>query len=232
MKQTPKSRDWNRKDQPVFAENDNTYTEEKGRRAVEMYRQGMTLAQICSHEDMPSIRALHDWRILDEQFAAAWREVKAEHDAADRNSAFEYQIEVAEEIFIEYGTTNRPLNKICADSEHYPSYKQIHAWSKSNPTIRDMRVAAEESKAVLLAEEAMELADKLDAKDPRAVTLRLRARHWLAERFWRAKFGQQPVMADEDDLVNRSEAELQDVLRNTIKELEATGFKVGGDHVH
>lgn len=234
MKQTQKPRDWAKKAAPVFEHNDGTFTDEKGERAVEMYRSGMTLAQICSHEDMPSIRRLHEWKTLDPEFGAAWRAAKAEHDAVDRNSAIEYQVIVCEEIFAEYGTTSRALNKICKDSEHYPSYQQVHAWSQNNQTIRDMRNAAEQSKAVLLAEEAMELADGLEGanKDPRAAALRVRARHWLAERLWRIKFGQQQAPAEEDDLVNRSEAELQDVLRNTLKELEAAGFKVDAQNVH
>ena len=226
MKQTPKSRDWGRKSEPVFRENDNTFTPEKGARAVEMFRSGMSMAQICSHKDMPTIRQLYKWRTLDAEFGAAWTEAKAEHESQDRNAEYQYQIEVAEEIFIEYGTTKTSLAKVCASCENYPSYAQIHKWSQNNPKVREMRVMAEEAKAVYLAEEAMELADELNPEDPRAATLRLRARHWLAERLWKAKFGQQTAIAEEDDLVNRSQAELEDVLRNTVKELEAAGFKM------
>ena len=71
----------------------------------------------------------------------------------------------------------------------------------------------------------------LGTDDPRAVTLQVRARHWLAERFWRAKFGQQQTAAEQDDLVGRSQADAENVLKGLVNELKSVGINLN-DSVH
>ena len=233
MRQQAKNRDISTSSsQPTFIENDPTYVEWKAKRFLREYAKGMTLAQICSDPKMPSVRYLWEWRKMEPWFADEWDKIKGENQASARNSKSEFQVAVAEEILSEYGTTSTSLRAILERSDDYPGMTAFHKWSKNNPIVREMRVSAEEARSVILAEEAMERADQLDDDDPRAVTLQVRTRHWLAERFWRAKFGpQQVVSADEDDLVNRSEKEAIDVLRGLTKELEAVGITLH-EHVH
>lgn len=232
MKQRARNRDFSHsKDVPTFEENDETYSVEKGERFLEQYARGLTLAQICSDPEMPRIRGLWEWRKLAPEFAERWDDIKAVNEAAKRQDQFDYQMAIAEEILTAYGTCALPLRQVLDESEDYPSMMQFHGWCKGNPTIGEMRTAAEESKAVLLAEEAMQRADVLGMEDPRAVTLQVRCRHWLAERFWRAKFGQQPVATERDDLVGRSQAEAETVLKGLVGELESIGIKLN-DNVH
>lgn len=232
MKQQVRNRDYGKGNAPTFAENENTYTPARGKKFLDMYRSGQTLAQVCSDPTMPGMRDLWKWRELDPEFAKAWDQIKSEHKAEVRNSQAEFQVVVAEEIFSQYGTGEESLKNILESCEYYPSMTTLHGWCQNNPVVREMRTAAEECKAMLHAERCVELADQLDPNDPRAVTCQIRARHWLAERLWRAKFGQQQMpTGDTDDLVNKSEKEAVRVLEGLVKELESVGINLN-QNVH
>ena len=115
----------------------------------------------------------------------------------------DYTEQLADEICEEIAFTEKGLEKLCDEFEHWPSARTIHRWIESNEAFRQKYARARERQADYLAQQIIEIADDgrrdytVDEDGHEAVDhdhiararLRVDARKWAASKLAPKKYG-------------------------------------------
>jgi len=213
---------------PLYDSVDQAYDPDAADIFLKRVLRGERVADICASEDMPNCRDIYRWRMEQPEFAAQWKQNRKAGGFNRKQHTHEQRLEIVEEILTEYSEGDRTLREILSDSEDYPRTGVLMRWRNEIPEVQEMWEAADESRAIMMMEDALKLVNEADGDDPRVLKLRIDTRRWLAERFYRAKFGaQQTVINQGDDLLRKTSDELENTLRGVLKEMDELGLQVG-----
>lgn len=102
----------------------------------------------------------------------------------------EYNIEIEDLILSQISSTTNGLETICNNNPHLPSPRTIRRWIVSNEEFRHKYALAKEEQADLMADEILEIADKLQVLNKAELTterinlarLRIDSRKWVASK--------------------------------------------------
>jgi hypothetical protein len=112
--------------------------------------------------------------------------------------------------------------KIAASIDKKPS--QIFRWIDADEELRDLYARAKETKAQVLAEEIIEIADNDDLK-PDDKRIRVDARKWVAGKYYGKLFGDKQHIEHSGTvgLANLDDDELDRIIRERQQALEKAG---------
>lgn len=126
----------------------------------------------------------------------------------------EYTDALGDEICEEVAFTEKGLEKLCEQFDHWPSARTIHRWIESNEAFRQKYARARERQADYLAQQIIEIADDgrrdytVDEDGHEAVDhdhiarsrLRVDARKWAASKLAPKKYGDKLGIGGADGL--------------------------------
>jgi len=142
-----------------------------------------------------------------------------------RGRPSEYSEKIAAEICRRL-SGGQSLNKICSD-KHMPDRSTVMSWCENDDDFSRKYARAREAQAEFLADEIIDLSDKVTPKNANKARIQIDARKWKAAKMAPRKFGDRiDVNPDADRPMNRKSSDATDAVLALLIQKGATEEEV------